>query len=66
MRRVIHQTMIRKNRFGGELTTSLCGRLRTLADGMNLSDDASEINCMFCVREAAQRKLRAKNEAKQK
>jgi hypothetical protein len=36
--------------FGGTKTSSLCRRLRTTADGMNLTGDEKEVTCRFCLR----------------
>lgn len=48
-RGVVHLGQTRDNRFGGHTTTSLCGRLRTVADGMNLTEKQSEVTCLFCL-----------------
>lgn len=45
----LHLRRVRKNAFGGETTTSLCGRLRTLSDGMNLTEHGTLVTCAFCL-----------------
>lgn len=45
---VVHLRVVRRGPFGGTVTTSRCNRLRTLADGMNLSDDPKSVTCKFC------------------
>lgn len=46
----IHFSRHRPNAYGGHTTTSLCGRLRTLADGMNLTAQTREVTCSLCLR----------------
>ena len=46
---VVHLRKVRKV-WGGELTGSLCNRLQTLSEGMNISDLADEVTCKFCRR----------------
>lgn len=45
----VHLGVTRKGAFGGIKTTSLCGRLRTLSDGMNLAGDEKQVTCAFCL-----------------
>ena len=49
-RKVTHWYQVKPGVFGGTLTTSLCGRLRTTSDGMNLTDDMKEVSCKFCIK----------------
>jgi hypothetical protein len=44
---------------GMTFTGSLCNRLRTTADGMNLTSDEKAVTCAFCLRRM---KRRAANE----
>lgn len=46
----VHFGVVRRAAFGGEIRTSRCGRIRTQADGMNLTDAASEVTCKFCLK----------------
>jgi hypothetical protein len=46
----MHLSVTKRGPFGGERVTSLCGRLHTLADGMNLTADPQEVTCKFCLR----------------
>lgn len=46
---IIHLSDMRPNRYGGFNTTTLCRRLRTLGDGMNLTAVKSEVTCKFCL-----------------
>lgn len=47
---IVHLSITRPSAFGGIKTTSLCGRLRTTGDGMNLTADRAEVNCKFCLK----------------
>lgn len=47
---VIHKSVVRPGLLGGTLTTTLCGRMRTISDGMNIGD---EVTCKFCLRKMA-------------
>jgi hypothetical protein len=38
------------DRAGGTIRTSLCGRVRTTSDGMNLTAEPAEATCSFCRR----------------
>lgn len=51
----VHLSVTRTSAFGGERTTSLCERLRTLDDGMNLTGDVSLVTCKFCLKMIEQR-----------
>ena len=48
-----HMVRVRPSAFGGILTTSLCGRLRTLSDGMNLTHNRDDVTCAFCLKRLA-------------
>lgn len=48
-RRVVHLAK-RGTLWGGATLSSRCGRLRTTADGMNLTDDPQAVTCKFCLR----------------
>lgn len=50
---VVHLSRTRPGPFGGTVTGSICGRSRTLADGMNLTGRWSEVTCKFCLRKRA-------------
>lgn len=52
---VTHLCNTRTNAWGGHNTTSLCGRLRTVNDGMNVTDKKSEVTCKFCLKAMARR-----------
>lgn len=46
-----HFAKTRRNAFGGETTSSLCGRLNAASvDGMNITGEAAEVTCAFCKR----------------
>lgn len=49
---VIHKSLVRSGPFGGTLTTTLCGRMQTTQDGMNIGDT---VTCKFCLKEMARR-----------
>lgn len=44
----LHHPVSRKSAFGGTLYTSLCGRMRTQAHGMNMANTTQEVTCAFC------------------
>jgi hypothetical protein len=45
----VHMLRVRPGPFGGELRTSLCGRHnRACSDGMNVTDVAGDVTCLFC------------------
>ena len=46
-RAVVHGQIYRSGPFGGTVNTTLCGRMRSLTDGMNVGD---EVTCKFCLR----------------
>lgn len=54
----------RSNWFGGQKLSSLCGRVRTMADGMNITDNRHEVTCKFCLKNLAATDTRAAAEAK--
>ncbi len=46
----VHLSKTRPGPFGGTLLTTTCGRLRVLADGMNLTTEAAKVTCSFCLK----------------
>lgn len=57
MKTVVHKSRVR---YIGDrtVTGTLCNRFRVGNDGMNLSDQWSEVTCKFCVkRREAERKM---------
>jgi hypothetical protein len=52
---VMHLSVTRPGAWGGTLTTALCGRLRTLNDGMNLAETEKDVTCKFCLKMLAKR-----------
>ena len=52
---ILHSGVMFKNRFGGNTTTTLCGRMNAKTpDGMNIADRPEDVTCKFCLK-----KLRA-------
>lgn len=47
---VIHLSDMRPNRHGGFNVSSACRRLRTLSDGMNLTDNRKDVTCKLCLK----------------
>lgn len=50
---VKHQSLVVRNGRGSLLTTTLCGRLRTVSDGMNIAGEGDKVTCKFCLKIAA-------------
>jgi hypothetical protein len=48
--KILHLCRKWKNAYGGYTTTSFCGRVATVSDGMNLTDKAEEVTCSYCKR----------------
>lgn len=57
MSAVLHMSRIVK--FGSDKqwtrTTTLCNRMRSLNDGMNIADKREQVTCKLCLREIARR-----------
>jgi hypothetical protein len=51
-RSVIHKQILRPGPFGGTVNTTLCGRVATGSDGMNIG---GEVTCKFCLKILAKR-----------
>jgi hypothetical protein len=49
---VLHKSIVRKGPFGGTLTTTLCGRMQTGSDGMNIGEG---VTCKFCLRKLGEK-----------
>lgn len=50
MSKKLHLRRVRKSAFGdGTTTTSLCGRVALMSDGMNLTEDGKLVTCKFCL-----------------
>jgi hypothetical protein len=47
---VKHMSRVRKNRFGGTTTGTLCDRFRCEDDGMNLTAVETEVTCKLCLK----------------
>ncbi len=41
------------------ITRTLCGRLRTTSDGMNIASGAEEVTCKFCLKLMRQQRNKA-------
>lgn len=50
-------------RMGGQVNTTLCGRMRCTSDGMNLTTDEDAVTCAFCLRRLAVIKMAAMKRA---
>ena len=47
---ITHESVMRRNGFGGFTTTTLCGRMQTQDDGMNIGD---KVTCKLCLKKLA-------------
>ncbi|MFD1043238.1 hypothetical protein [Pseudoxanthomonas kaohsiungensis] len=43
-------------RRGSTVTTTLCGRNRTISDGMNITDNADKVTCKLCLQKIPQKR----------
>ena len=53
MNKVQHKSIVREGRFGGTLTTTLCGRMDNSSDdGWNVSDKVTCKHCLNATKQA--------------
>jgi len=48
-RKVLHKQIYRKGPWGGEINTTICGRVRNGQGDYNIADTDAGVTCHFCL-----------------
>ncbi len=56
--KVFHKQLYRQGPWGGEVNTTICGRVRNGQGDYNTADTDDEVTCKYCLNIMAPRRLK--------